>query len=80
MTTNQRTFGETGIWYRYDKKFAYLPILSTNNKWMWLCEYYKKYIVFSYKEKEIGDVSYLQSKLSAEDAVFDKLTEGNLTF
>jgi hypothetical protein len=67
------TYGETGIWYRYDKKFAYLPTRSVNNEWLWLCEYYKKYIVFSYREKEIGDISYLQCKLSAEDAVVDKL-------
>lgn len=80
MSADQHTYGETHIWYRYDRKFAYLPVQSTNNEWMWLCEYYKKYIVFSYKEQEIGDISYLQCKLSAEDAVVDKLTEGNLTF
>lgn len=66
-------YGETRIWYRYDKKFAFLPIKTIENRYMWLCTYYEKYIVFSYAE--IGDVSYSEYKLSSANAVIEKLTE-----
>ena len=59
-------------WCRYDKKFAIIPVKCTCG-WIWLKTYYRKYIVYSYKE--INDILYFECNLLTEDCIIDKLVE-----
>jgi len=66
-------YAETHTWYRYVKVFAYLPVMCVDSNLVWMKYYYKKYLVFSYKE--IDDVCYYRYSLTAEDCIIEKLTE-----
>jgi hypothetical protein len=67
-------YGETHIWYKYKRKFAVLPKKCIGNRWVWLGVYYKKYMVFSYKE--INDIMYFKYSITEEDLIIEKLKEG----
>ena len=64
---------ETHTWYRYDKHFAILPIKCEGGYWVWFNDYYKKYLVYSYKE--IQDICYYLYKLTEADAIVEKLSD-----
>jgi hypothetical protein len=67
----------TEVKYRYDKKFALFPTICKGGYLIWLNHYYKKYLVFYYKE--IQDVGYYQYRLTAADTIMEKLSD-NIDF
>jgi hypothetical protein len=71
VPTPARTYGEVDTWFRYDKKFAYLPVKCSSQEWVWMTTYYTKWLVFSYKE--MNDVSYPQGCLTEADVLVEKL-------
>lgn len=75
-----RPLAETHTWYKYERGYAVFPIKCINDRWVWFATYYKKYLVYSYKE--INDICYFRYNITEDDAIIEKLTDSqdNLTF
>lgn len=54
--------------YRYEKKFAILPVEFRHGEWVWLKFYYRKYIYLPTLNLKV-----YQCAMTAEDATADKL-------
>ena len=66
-----QAFEETDTWFRYDKKFAYLPVTSGSGEQIWMKNYYKVFQIYSYRYG--ADIFYFIGNLTVEDTIIEKL-------